>query len=52
MKRKKHKLFFRLKTLYIRYSRIIRHTYLFHKTGNIEHLYEILHYKYMKNFTF
>lgn len=39
-----------MKTKYIRYSRIFKHSLYLVFTFNIVHLYEIQHYYYMKNF--
>ncbi len=34
-----------------RYKRIIKHLYLFYKTGYLFHLWEVQHYYYMKKFS-
>lgn len=39
-----------MKTKYIRYTRIIKHSIMYVLTFNIEHYYEVTHYYYMKKF--
>ena len=40
-----------MKTKYIRYSRIIKHSIQYLLTGNIIYWYEVTHYYYMKKFS-
>lgn len=45
------KIIINMKTIYIRYSRILKHLALYVFTFSAENHYEIMHYFYMKKFS-